>query len=215
MKSSLRKFTPGDSNRILWMAAKFLGFFIFKLFFHLEVQGKENIPASGKFIIASNHASYLDPPLIGYICPKPIAYFTKQQQLKGFFGALIKKLGAIPVSRSSFGTSDIRSAITALQNGKSLLIFPEGTRSRTGQFLPAKPGIGFIVLRSGVPVLPVFIKGSFRAMPPHRNFIIPGKIVIRIGKLSHYSRQFTYQQVAEDVMKKIVEMSNEKRNNCG
>ncbi|HXK45707.1 MAG TPA: lysophospholipid acyltransferase family protein, partial [bacterium] len=111
------------------MAAKILGFFIFKLFFHLDVYGKENIPCSGKFVIAANHASFLDPPLLGYICPKPIAYFTKQEQLFGLFGMLITRLGAIPLSKSSMGTSDIRMALNVIMKGKGLLIFPEGTRS--------------------------------------------------------------------------------------
>ncbi|MCM8758753.1 MAG: 1-acyl-sn-glycerol-3-phosphate acyltransferase [Candidatus Omnitrophica bacterium] len=207
MKKLLKEFAPGESNRILWMAAKILGFFVFKLFFHLEVVGKENMPSKGRFIIAANHASYLDPPLIGYICPRPIAYFTKQEQIKGFFGALIRRLGAIPVSRTSKTTSDIKSAISVLQKGKSLLIFPEGTRSRTGKFLPARPGIGFIIHKTGLPVLPIFIKGSFRAMPPGKNFIRPGKIIIKIGKLCYYHGQFTYQQIAQDVMNKIIEMS--------
>ena len=189
------------------MAAKILGFFVFRLFFHLEIYGKENIPSSGRFVIAANHASFLDPPLIGYILPKPIAYFTKQEQLVGLFGLLITHLGAIPLSRTSMGTSDIRAALNVMQKGKSLLIFPEGTRSRTGRFLPAKPGIGFIVLRANVPVLPVCIMGSYRAMPPGRNFIRPGKIIIRIGKPCYYSRQYTYHEVAQDVMRRIIELS--------
>ncbi|MCM8764443.1 MAG: 1-acyl-sn-glycerol-3-phosphate acyltransferase [Candidatus Omnitrophica bacterium] len=189
------------------MAAKILGFFVFKLFFHLEIKGIENIPSSGRFVIASNHTSFLDPPLIGCLCPEPIAYFTKQEQLVGLFGLLIRNLGAIPLSRSSAGTSDIRAALKAIQKGKSLLIFPEGTRSRTGQFLTAKPGIGFIVLRAKVPVIPVFIKGSFRAMPPGRNLIRPGKIIIKVGKPCYYSDQRTFQEVADDVLKKIIELS--------
>ncbi|HXK45616.1 MAG TPA: lysophospholipid acyltransferase family protein, partial [bacterium] len=82
-----------------------------------------------------------------------------------------------------------------------------GTRSRSGKFLPAKPGIGFIVVRTGVPVVPVCIKGSFRAMPPGRNFIRPGKIIIRVGKPLFYNHQQTYEEVAQDVMRKIVELS--------
>ncbi|HOK81002.1 MAG TPA: lysophospholipid acyltransferase family protein [bacterium] len=207
MRSLSAEYPAGESNRLLWMAAKILGFFIFKLFFHLEVYGKENIPRSGKFVIAANHTSFLDPPLLGYICPKPIAYFTKQEQLVGLFGMLITRLGAIPLSKSSMGKSDVRMALNVIKKGKGLLIFPEGTRSRTGQFLPARPGIGFIVLRAEVPVVPVYIKGSFRAMPPGRNFIRPGKIVIRVGEQVVYNRQQTYEEVAQDVMKKIVELS--------
>jgi len=207
MKNLSTEYPAGESNKILWMAAKILGFFIFKLFFHLDVYGKENIPCSGKFVIAANHASFLDPPLLGYICPKPIAYFTKQEQLFGLFGMLITRLGAIPLSKSSMGTSDIRMALNVIMKGKGLLIFPEGTRSRSGKFLPAKPGIGFIVVRAGVPVVPVCIKGSFRAMPPGRNFIRPGKIIIRVGKPLFYNHQQTYEEVAQDVMRKIVELS--------
>ncbi|HOL49596.1 MAG TPA: lysophospholipid acyltransferase family protein [bacterium] len=207
MKNLSTEYPAGESNKILWMAAKILGFFIFKLFFHLDVYGKENIPCSGKFVIAANHASFLDPPLLGYICPKPIAYFTKQEQLFGLFGMLITRLGAIPLSKSSMGTSDIRMALNVIMKGKGLLIFPEGTRSRSGKFLPAKPGIGFIVVRTGVPVVPVCIKGSFRAMPPGRNFIRPGKIIIRVGKPLSYNHQQTYEEVAQDVMRKIVELS--------
>lgn len=207
MKKLSEKSSAGESNRFLWMAAKILGFFLFKLLFHLEIYGKENIPSSGNFVIAANHSSFLDPPLIGYICPKPIAYFTKQEQLFGLFGLLITKLGAIPLSKSSMGKSDIRAAITVIKKGKSLLIFPEGTRSRNGKFLSPKPGIGFIVLRTHIPVIPVYIKGTFRAMPPGRNFIRPGKVIIRIGKACYYSGNYSYQEIAEDVMRKIIELS--------
>ncbi|MCM8815528.1 MAG: 1-acyl-sn-glycerol-3-phosphate acyltransferase, partial [Candidatus Omnitrophica bacterium] len=172
-----------------------------------QVKGRENIPSSGNYVIAANHASFLDPPLVGYVFPEPIAYFTKQEQVVGLFGSLLRKLGAIPVSRSGMETYNIRPALKALQKGKSLLIFPEGTRSRDGQFLPAKPGIGFIVLYAKVPVIPVFIKGSFRAMPPGRNFIRPGKIVVKIGRPCYYSSHLTYQEIADDVLKKIVELS--------
>jgi len=207
MSDLLRSFPPGESNKILWMAAKIVGFFIFKIFFLLEIQGKENIPSQSNFVIAANHSSFLDPPLIGYLFSKPIAYFTKQEQLHGLFGLLITRLGAIPLSRSSMGRSDIRMALNVIKRGKCLLIFPEGTRSRTGKFLPAKPGIGFIVHRAKVPVLPIYIKGSFKAMPPGRNFIRPGKIIIKIGKPCHFSHTQTYQEIADEVMKNIIELS--------
>ncbi len=197
----------GESNKILWMAAKILGFLIFKITFHLEIRGKENIPRTGNFIIASNHASFLDPPLIGYVCDKPIAYFTKQEQLVGLFGWLIMRLGAIPLSKTSMGTSDIRSAIGVIKRGKSLLMFPEGTRSRTGKLLPGKPGIGLIVTRTNVPVIPVHIKGSFRALPPYSYFIRPGKIIINIGRACFYSGNQKYQEIADQIMQKISELS--------
>jgi len=207
MNGLLKSFPPGESNKILWTAAKILGFFVFKIFFLLEIKGKENIPSRSNFVIAANHSSFLDPPLIGYLFSKPIAYFTKQEQLNGLFGLFITRLGAIPLSKSGMGTSDLRMALNVLKKGKCLLIFPEGTRSRTGEFLPPKPGIGFIVSRAKVPVLPIYIKGSFRAMPPGRNFIRPGKIIIKIGKPFYFYHAQTYQEIADDVMKSIIKLS--------
>ena len=197
----------GESNRFLWMSAKVLGFFIFGILFHLEIKGKKNIPRSGNFIIASNHSSFLDPPLMGYLCDKPIAYFTKQEQLAGFLGWLITRLGGIPISKVAMGTSDIRCAIEVVKRGKSLLIFPEGTRTPTGHLLPAKPGIGLIVNRTRVCVIPVYIKGSFRALPPGKYFIRPGKIIINVGKPCFYSPNTPYQDIANHVMQKIAELS--------
>jgi len=207
MKEVDKKSSPGESNKILWMAAKVLGFFVFKILFQLEIKGKENIPRHGNFIIASNHTSFLDPPLIGYICNKPISYFTKQEQLVGLFGLLITKLGAIPISKTNVGRSDIRCAIDIIKRGKSMLIFPEGTRSRTGKILPGKPGIGLIATRTKVPVIPVYIKGSFKALPPYRHFIRPGKIIINIGRPCFFPENQPYQEIADQIMQKISELS--------
>ncbi len=207
MKNLSEKLRQGESNRFLWTAAKFLVFFVFKLFFRLEIQGSKNIPASGGFIIASNHASYLDPPLIGYACPRPIAYIAKQERVPGLLGVLTRRLGAIPVITGGLRPTDLKAAINIVKRGRGLLIFPEGTRSRTGKFLPPKPGIGFVVINTGAPVVPVFIKGSYRALQPGRKFVKMSKLIIKIGEPCYYSTRQTYEEIAQDVMKRIIELS--------
>ena len=137
----------------------------FDTFFRGEVAGLENIPASGAFLVAANHASHLDPPLIGSHVPRQMCFFARKTLWSGRFASWwLDAVGTIPVDRD--GGQDVgalKRVLRALADGKVMILFPEGTRSLDGQLQSPKPGVGFIVCKTQVPVLPARIFGSFEA----------------------------------------------------
>lgn len=135
------------------------------MFFRGEVVGVENLPKTGPFLIAANHASHLDPPLIGSKVPRQMAFFARKTLWSGRFASWwLDNVGTIPVDRD--GGQDVaalKRVLRSLADGNVLILFPEGTRSPDGMLQSAKPGVGFIVCKTQVPVVPVRIFGSFEA----------------------------------------------------
>lgn len=169
-----------------WMfcLAQQVSYAVLNSLFTLEVEGLENIPQTGPFILASNHASHFDPPAIGSVIGRDIFFFARKSLFKpGFAKWLLDQLNTIPVDRD--GDSDVgalRRTIKVLEGGGSLVLFPEGTRSRDGSLGAAKPGVGLIACKTQVPVVPVSIRGSYEALPPGARFPSWGHpIRIRFG----------------------------------
>ena len=128
---------------------------IYYFAYHVKVEGRENLP-SGSYVIASNHRSYADPPLIAITsgCSK-FSFVAKAELFRNpFFGWLIRKLGAFPVSRGNGDLSVIDDSVSKIKDGRRLVIFPEGTRSKTGKVGKGKTGVALIAARAGVPVVP-------------------------------------------------------------
>ncbi|MCM8771527.1 MAG: 1-acyl-sn-glycerol-3-phosphate acyltransferase [Candidatus Omnitrophica bacterium] len=190
-------------KNFVYLFAKFIGFFVYNLFFLIEVKGKENFPKKGGFIVASNHLSYLDPPTIGYVCPRKLYYFAKSSlfKIKGF-SLLIKLLGAIPIEREGSISLTLRKGLEILKKGQGIVIFPEGTRSKNGLIKEGKPGIGFLAIKSRVPIIPVRLIGTDKILPVDRKFIRLGKIKVIIGKPLYFIEQ-DYKEVAKKVMEEI------------
>lgn len=138
---------------------------VYDIAFRGEVIGREHIPGEGAFIIACNHASHLDPPIVGSQVPRQMAFFARKTLWKpGLASWWLDTVGTIPVDRD--GGSDvtaIRRVLQTLQSGKALILFPEGTRSPDGRLQAAKPGVGLIACKTRVPVLPVRIFNSHLA----------------------------------------------------
>ena len=135
--------------------------FIFHIWFKITVLGRENIPKEkGSYIIASNHVSNNDPPMVGIVFKGKYTFMAKEElfRVNPLFTWLIKKLGAFPVKRGSKDTVAIDSALESLKNGRIFVIFPEGTRSKTGELGKPKSGVTLIAARAKVPVVPVFVK---------------------------------------------------------
>lgn len=138
---------------------------ILKIFWRFRKFGTEHIPQTGGVIIASNHVAYVDPPFVGAACHRELFYLAKVELFSNaLFGWLIRKYNAIPVTRGAFDRKAITQAVELLREGKALLLFPEGTRSRDGNFLEPKLGIGMIALEAGVPVVPAYISNSSRLL---------------------------------------------------
>jgi long-chain acyl-CoA synthetase len=143
---------------------------ISKIFFRLKTEGVENIPAKGPYIIAPNHASYLDAFVV--VSGMPSEYFRDlyilgiQKYFTGRFGKAFAKLAnVIPIDQEMYLNKALQMSSYVLRNGKSLLVFPEGGRSFDGQLIEFKKGVGILSVELSLPVIPVYIKGSFEALP--------------------------------------------------
>lgn len=157
----------------------------FLLIWHrLRIRGAENIPDRGGVLIASNHASYLDPPVVGVgYRGRPVHFMARDTLWNSKFGAWwMDRVGCIPVSRGTGDLKALKLTIKALKEGKAVSMFPEGTRTEDGELQSAKGGIGFIIEKSGCVVVPAYIDGSFKAHPKGAKFIRPCKLTITYGK---------------------------------
>lgn len=154
-----------------------------EVFATLEVEGWENVP-TGACLFASNHQSMLDPPLIGSCLPREIAFIARRSLFDNpVFGSVIRACHAIPVDRGEADIGAIRVALAALAEDRGLLIFPEGTRSKDGTFGEAKAGAGLLACKSGVPVVPIHIRGARDILPRGAVFPVGGaQVRVRFGK---------------------------------
>lgn len=133
-----------------------------RVVFGWKVVGRENLPEGGA-LVAANHISNLDPPLIGSAIKRDMCFFAKIELFRNpLFGALIKSLNAFPVRRGETDLGAWKTAKSLLKSGRLLLFFPEGTRSRDGRLQPGKPGMARLAFATGVPVVPAAITGSNR-----------------------------------------------------
>jgi 1-acyl-sn-glycerol-3-phosphate acyltransferase len=148
-----------------------------RLFFDVQVQGAENVPLHGGLIVAANHRSYLDPPLLGTWFPRTIHYMAKQELFKmPILGKLIEWVHAFPVDRSRADLSSVRRALKLLNAGEAVGIFPEGTRNVSGD-VQAKGGAVLLAATANVPLVPVALVRTQFAMRRLRG----SHVRIRIG----------------------------------
>jgi 1-acyl-sn-glycerol-3-phosphate acyltransferase len=189
--------------RLVYRGARLTFLILLKFFYNLSVVGRENIPGSGGFIIASNHVSNLDPVLIGVASARIINYMAKEALFKNrLFGSALLLVRAFPVKRGSADISAVKEAIKRLKEGGGLVIFPQGTR-RQENSPNAQAGIGMLAYRTKVPVVPAFIAGSDRALPAGAKFFRPSKIRIILGKPLYFENKSSYPEIAHMVMREI------------
>ncbi len=147
---------------MLYSILKIISKIYFKIFYNLKVFGYENLNIATNFIVSPNHTHWLDIPLIGSILPKKMYSFAKKELFENKLTSLIlRSLGGFPVDRGAVSKTSIENAIEALKKGP-LLLFPEGTRSRTGELLKGKRGAIYIATVAKVPIIPVGIVGLGR-----------------------------------------------------
>ena len=179
---------------------------IAKTFFNYRVIGAENMIEEGPCIIAANHCSYLDPPLVGVACKRAIHYLARKSLLDvPVLGPILPQLNVIPVDQKNADRSALMGAIRVVRNGGAVLIFPEGTRSPDGKIQPAQPGIGMIVAKTGAPVVPAKISGSYEAFPRGSSCPRLGPVTVSIGPalifdtLENEGRDF-YQKASDRIL---------------
>jgi 1-acyl-sn-glycerol-3-phosphate acyltransferase len=136
-----------------------------QMFFRGDVVGLENLPEKGGYIVAANHASMLDPPIVGQFLPLQVSFFARKTLWKpGIAAWWLDAVGTIPVDRDGGMSIDaIKRVLHALSCGRVVIVFPEGTRSRNGELQPPRPGVGLLACKARVPVVPVRVFGSYEA----------------------------------------------------
>ena len=156
----------------------------FKLVYRLEVQGKENIPQTSDFIIAANHLSTLDPPLVCGIMDKGVAYMAKKELFENIFMRWwLNWLGAFAVDREKLGVSTIKTVKTLKETGWVLGIFPQGTRQEPGEISHITKGFASLAKSTKCGILPVGIVGTNEV----KRLPFSGKIIVKIGQVIPYS----------------------------
>jgi 1-acyl-sn-glycerol-3-phosphate acyltransferase len=157
---------------------------VFDMFFRGEVVGLHHLPKQSGFLVAANHASFLDPPLIGCQITRQIAYFARKTLWKGGLASWwLDTVGTIPVDRDGGqDVSAIKRVLRALKDERGLILFPEGTRTNDGRLQAAKPGVGFIAIKTQVPVVPVRIFGSFEAYGKGRSLRLGTPVTVVFGR---------------------------------
>jgi len=189
-------------------------------YFRWRVFGAENVPLTGGVIIASNHASFLDPPLVGCGLKRDINYLARESLFRfPGIGALLRSWNAVPVDRDGGGAKGLKTILDRLLKGAGIILFPEGTRTKDGKLQPARSGIGLTVIKSAAPVVPVRVFGTFEAYGRNHAFPRPHRVMVKYGlpmnfealraeaKVCDKARlKEIYQQVADEIMAAIAKL---------
>ena len=195
-----------------WVAATY-----FCLFHRMRVKGRDNIPKTGPVIIAANHASYLDPPIIGVAAWRREVRFLARDSLYSnpFIKWFYLKLKTIPMSRERGDVAALKAGLKVLKNNQIIGLYPEGTRTQDGELQEAKGGIGFLIAKAKAPVVPTFIDGNFNAFPRGASCPKPTKITVYFGEAIHPEEleQWSgskdgFQKIGDHVMSKIEDLKD-------
>jgi len=159
-----------------------LVFPLFRFLFRGSTQGLEHVPMEGPLVVASNHGSHLDPPLLGHALGRPVAFMAKAELFAiPLLGAVIRACGAYPVRRGASDREAIRTATAKLEEGWATGVFLDGTRQANGRVNNPLPGAALLAARSGAPLLPVAIVNSHRALGSGRIWPRLVPLQLRVG----------------------------------
>lgn len=163
----------------LWLFkfSKWLVGLFSRLYFRIEFEGADRAPKEGAMIVAPNHVSYCDPFWVSIPLDRPLGYMTWERLTRlPLLGRLIQAYGAFPVKIEKGDRAALRHSLERLKRGGGLVIFPEGSRTRTGRLMPFKPGVIRLAMEADAPIVPVTIIGGYRAFSPHHIFPRPYKV---------------------------------------
>src|SRR5947209_4231316 len=205
--ASKNLYEPYITPPILYHAIRWFAIFVFHLITRIRLIGRYNVPSEGAVILAANHLSWTDIPLVPLHFRRKVVYMAKEEYFNSKIAWLVRFLGAFPVKRGEGDRQALRAAEEQLKKGNILVIFPEGTRSRTRTLAKAHAGMGMIALRSGVPVIPVAIWGSEDVLKKFgaRVTISYGEPMILKPKGNKITRE-DIDEATDKVMRKIAEM---------
>jgi 1-acyl-sn-glycerol-3-phosphate acyltransferase len=187
-----------------------------RLFFHLQVSGQDHIPRTGGVLIAANHASYLDIPILGCALPRRASFIGRMDLFAGIVGSILRYLGWIPIRRGQVDRKAFDEAVRRLKAGQLVVIYPEGSRSQDGRLQLAKPGVGMMAAAAGCPVVPALLDGTYDALPPDAKWIRFRPIRVAFGKAMDFSavpktdsedrNKLLYQHMSQEIMDRIAEL---------
>ncbi len=177
-----------------WLGWRFFRM-MFATYFRWRVLNAERVPIAGPIILAANHASYIDPPLVGAGLSRIVTMLAHKSLFRfPGFGHLLRLWHAVPVDINGASPAGLKAIIKTLQAGNAVLIFPEGTRSFNGQLLPPRPGLGLVVIKSAAPLIPVRLWGTYEAYSRSARFPRPKPIVVK------YGRPLMFQELRKEAM---------------
>ena len=185
-----------------------------ELFFHrIKIEGRENVP-SGGCLIVSNHVSFMDPTTVGWAVEREIYYLGRKTLFKPpFWSWFLPICNVLPIDRDGRDVSGLRRIIKMLKEGHAVLLFPEGTRSADGTIQGAEPGAGLVALKSGVPILPVRVFGTYESLSRHTKRLHFHPIRVVIGKpyqptiVEGRREKESFGPVAQEMMDRISALS--------
>ena len=204
------------SYRIGWLMFRAL----YAVFFRWRVFNAERVPVTGGVILAANHASFIDPPIVGSALHRPINYLARETLFRyPGVGALLRSWNAVPVNRDGGGAAGLKAILDRLLAGGGIILFPEGTRTLDGKLQPARSGVGLTVIKSVAPVVPVRVFGSFEAYGKQVTIPRPVRVMVKFGKPMDFAAlraeaktcdkarlKAIYQQVADEIMGEIAKL---------
>lgn len=174
----------------------------------LRVRNAELVPRTGGFLLVANHLSYLDPLIIGAACPRQINFMAKVELFRrAWFAWVLRKVHAFPVKRHAADPSAIKEALKRVRRGEGLLIFIEGARQPEGRLGKPQAGAGFLAARLGVPVVPLFIRGTGMVLPEGAKRITPHPVSVAFGRPFHPDTARENEEISARIMDEIRRLS--------
>jgi 1-acyl-sn-glycerol-3-phosphate acyltransferase len=205
-------------------AAYALGWRLFRCYFstyhRFRVFNAERVPSQGPVILASNHASYVDPPLVGAGARRQIHFLARDTIFHvPILASILRSWDVVPVDRDGGTGRGLKVILDRLAGGGAVILFPEGTRSRHGALNPARAGVGLVVVKSTAPVVPVRVFGTFQAYNARMLLPRPRRLVVKYGQPLLFQAlraeaqtcpkprlREIYQQVADEIMAAIARL---------
>ncbi|MEA3189325.1 MAG: 1-acyl-sn-glycerol-3-phosphate acyltransferase [Chthoniobacter sp.] len=186
-----------------------------RIFFRFRVVHGERIVETGGAILAMNHQSFLDPPLAGICCRRPIHFLARKTLLKWpILGPIFPKLNVVPVDQERADMSALKTVIRLVKSGECTTVFPEGGRTENGELQPAQPGLGLIIAKTLAPVVPMRIFGAYEAFPRGAKRPKMHPITVVVGEPIQFTEEDLigsgrdlYQKLSERVMERIAALS--------
>lgn len=138
--------------------------------FSYRYEGRRNIPREGPALLLANHQSFFDPSIVGSTTRRHLCFLARKTLFRGPFGALIRRLNAVPVDQEGVAKEGLKTILEQLKAGQAVLVFPEGERTATGEVQTLKPGVLLLIKRIAAPIIPIGIAGAFDALPRSRKW---------------------------------------------